>query len=423
MNQRIFPALRSARPAGRSGHPIMSPFKFPLAFASFEHSNFRLFWIVQLVSLIGIWMQITAQGWLVYDLTASKFLLGVFNSVGGLPLLLLSPFGGLIADRFNRKKLLVFTQIALSAGSFLIGGLISSKMITFQILVIIAFLGGIVNAIDSPTRMAFIVELIDIKSLGNAIALNSIGFNTARVIGPAMAGYIVGMIGLDICFYLNALAFIPAIVGTSILKGDFSARGALENSVKEAILEGGRYVRANKNVFYSLLLVATSSTFVMPFAILMPVYAKDILKVGAQGLGTLMAFTGFGSLIGAYLLAQFSHRIDFVRLIYYSTILLAVSLFLFAFSTHFTRSCFLLALLGMGIVIQVASINTFIQRTVPDALRGRIMSFYTLCFMGFMPIGAFQAGFVSHFIGAPLSLASGAVVLLVPIIVLFFRKR
>jgi MFS family permease len=401
----------------------MSNIKFPLAFASFEHSNFRLFWTVQLISLVGIWMQITAQGWLVYDLTASKFLLGVFNSVGGLPLLLLSPFGGLIADHFNRKKLLVFTQIALSAGSFLIGVLISSKVINFQSLVVIAFLGGIVNAIDSPTRMAFIVELIDLRSLGNAIALNSIGFNIARVIGPALAGYIVGMIGLDICFYLNALAFIPAIVGTYILKGDFSAKGAMGNSVKEAIFDGGRYIRANKKVFYSLMLVATSSTFVMPFAILMPVYAKDLLKVGAQGLGTLMACTGFGSLIGAYVLAQFSHRIDFVKFIYYSTIMLAVSLLLFAFSTHFAWSCFFLAFLGMGIVIQVASINTFIQGVVPNELRGRVMSFYTLCFMGFMPIGAFQAGVVSHFIGAPLSLALGAVMLLVPIFVMLFRKK
>ncbi len=401
----------------------MSSFKFPLAFASFEHSNFRLFWVVQLISLIGIWMQITAQGWLVYDLTASKFLLGVFNSVGGLPLLLLSPFGGLIADHFNRKKLLVFTQIALSAGSFLIGILISTKVINFQSLIVIAFLGGIVNAIDSPTRMAFIVELIDLRSLGNAIALNSIGFNIARVIGPALAGYIVGMIGLDICFYLNALAFIPAIVGTSILKGDFSAKGVMGNSVKEAIFDGGRYIRANKKVLYSLMLVATSSTFVMPFAILMPVYAKDLLKVGAQGLGTLMACTGFGSLIGAYVLAQFSHRIDFVKFIYYSTILLAVSLLLFAFSTHFAWSCFFLSLLGMGIVIQVASINTFIQGVVPNELRGRVMSFYTLCFMGFMPIGAFQAGVVSHFIGAPLSLALGAVILLIPIFVMLFRKK
>ncbi|MBI4766195.1 MAG: MFS transporter [Deltaproteobacteria bacterium] len=305
----------------------------------------------------------------------------------------------------------------------MIGVLISLKVINFWNLIVIALLGGIVNAIDSPARMAFIVELIEIRSLGNAIALNSIGFNIARVIGPALAGYIVGMIGLDVCFYLNAMAFIPAILGTHILKGDFSAKGAMGNSVKEALFDGGRYIGANKKVFYSLMLVATSSTFVMPFAILMPVYAKDLLKVGAQGLGTLMAFSGFGSLIGAYVLAQFSHRIDFVKFIYYSTILLAVSLFLFAFSTHFAWSCFFLALLGMGIVVQVASINTFIQRVVPNELRGRIMSFYTLCFMGFMPIGAFQAGVVSHFLGAPLSLASGAVILLVPIFVMLFRKK
>ena len=288
---------------------------------------------------------------------------------------------------------------------------------------VIAFFGGIVNAIDSPTRMAFIVELIDLRSLGNAIALNSLGFNIARVIGPALAGYLVGAIGIDVCFYLNAVAFIPAILGTYLLKGDFSAKVTMGNSVKEALLDGARYVRANKKVFYSLLLVATSSTFVMPFAVLMPVYAKDILKAGPQGLGTLMAFSGFGALIGAFVLAQFSQRIDFVKFIYYSTILLAISLLLFAFSTNFAWSCFFLALLGMGIVMQVASINTFIQGVVPNELRGRIMSFYTLCFMGFMPIGAFQAGVVAHFIGAPLSLAVGAVILLVPIFVMLFRKK
>jgi MFS family permease len=265
--------------------------KFPVALASLKHTNFRLFWTVQLISLIGIWMQITAQGWLVYELTSSKFLLGVISAVGGLPILFLSPFGGIIADHFNRKKLLISTQIAFAAGGFLIGILISMKLISFRSLVVIAFFGGIVNAIDSPTRMAFIVELIDIRSLGNAIALNSLGFNIARVIGPAVAGYLVGAIGIEVCFYLNSVAFIPAILGTYLLKGDFSAKVTMGSSVKEALFDGGRYVRANKKVFYSLLLVATSSTFVMPFAVLMPVYARDILKVGPQGLGTLMAFS------------------------------------------------------------------------------------------------------------------------------------
>jgi MFS family permease len=403
--------------------PMLQKIKFPVALASLEHTNFRLFWTVQLISLIGIWMQITAQGWLVYELTSSKFLLGVINAVGGLPLLFLSPFGGIIADHFNRKKLLVFTQIAFSTGAFLVGLLISTDIINFRILAAIAFFGGIINAIDSPARMAFIVELIDIKSLGNAIALNSLGFNVARVIGPALAGYLVGAIGIDICFYLNAAAFIPAIIGTYLLKGDFSAKAPMKSSIKEALWDGGRYIRANDKVYYSLFIVAVSSTFVMPFAILMPVYAKDILKAGAQGLGTLMAFSGFGAFIGAFLLAQFGHRIDFVKFIYYSAVLVSGSLLAFAFSTHFAWSCFFLSLLGLGIVVLVASINTYIQGVVPNELRGRVMSFYTLCFMGFMPIGGFQAGVVSHFIGAPLSLAIGAVILLIPIFGLLFRKN
>jgi MFS family permease len=169
--------------------------------------------------------------------------------------------------------------------------------------------------------------------------------------------------------------------------------------------------------------VTISSTFVMPFAILMPVFAKDILKVGARGLGTLMAFSGFGAFIGAYLLAQFSQRIDFMKFIYYSTLVVAGALLFFAFSTRFAWSCLALALLGLGIVIQIASINTYIQGVVPNELRGRIMSFYTLCFMGFMPVGAFLAGVVSHFFGAPLSLALGAIVLIGPVLVMLFRRN
>jgi len=196
---------------------MMSKFKFPVAFASLEHINFRLFWSVQLISLIGIWMQITASGWLVYDLTNSKFYLGVINAFGGLPILFLSPFGGIIADHFNRKKLLVFTQIAFSSGAFLIGILISMKLISFWALVAVAVAGGIVNAIDSPSRMAFIVELIEKRSLGNAIALNSLGFNIARVIGPALAGYLVGAIGIEVCFYVIEISFILANLTSSIL--------------------------------------------------------------------------------------------------------------------------------------------------------------------------------------------------------------
>jgi MFS family permease len=397
--------------------------RLPAAFISLGHGNFRLFWILQLISLIGIWMQITAHGWLVYDLTGSKFLLGVINALGGLPILVLSPFAGVIVDHFNRKKLLVFTQIVFASGAFLVGLLISTGQVRFWNLCAIAFVGGLINALDSPARMAFFVELIDIRSLGNAIALNSLAFNFARILGPALAGFLVGAVGIEFCFYLNGGAFIPAIVGMWFLKGDFSAQTDMAGSVRQALLDGARYIKNNKNVFYSLLMVMITSTFVMPFAILMPVFAKDILKVGPQGLGTLMAFSGFGAFIGAYILAQFSQRIDFMRLIYYSTLLVVGSLLFFAFSTRFSWSCLALALLGLGVVTQVASINTYIQGVVPNELRGRVMSFYTLGFMGFMPVGAFQAGVVAHFFGAPLSLAIGAMILFIPILVLFFRKR
>jgi MFS family permease len=402
---------------------MSSPSKLPAALASLAHTAFRRFWILQLVSLIGIWMQITAQGWLVYDLTSSKFLLGVINAVGGLPILFLSPFGGVIADRFNRKHLLVLTQIIFSLGAFLIGVLISTGQVRFWNLTVIAFIGGVVNALDSPARMAFFVELIDIRSLSNAIALNSLAFNFARILGPALAGYLVGAVGIEICFYLNATAFLPAIIGMRYIRGSFAPKASQAVSVGRSLKDGARYIGEHKDVLYSLLLVTLSSIFVMPFAVLMPVFARDILKVGPQGLGTLMAFTGFGAFIGSFLLAQFSSRLDFQKSIYYSTLLVVGSLSFFAFSTVFAWSCLALALLGLGVVVQVASINTYIQNAVSNELRGRVMSFYTLCFMGFMPVGALQAGVVSQALGAPFSLALGAVVLLLPVGVMLLKKK
>ncbi len=410
-------------PAGPLLLPPMKIAHWPSALASLAYKEFRLFWTLQLISLIGIWMQITAQGWLVYEITASKFLLGVINGVAGLPLLLLSPFGGVIADRFDRKKLLILTQIVFAVGALLIGFLISTGRVAFWNLTVIAFIGGVVNALDSPARMAFFVELIDIRSLGNAIALNSLAFNFARIVGPASAGYLVGGLGIDFCFYLNALAFIPAIVGMAWLKAGNSTEPSKRESVAKALQEGAWYIFNQRDIFTSLILVTLISALVMPFAVLMPVFAKDILRVGAKGLGTLMAFSGLGAFAGALVLAQFGHRLEYRWLMHRLTLLVIGFQLLFAFSTWFLISCLALAGLGFGVVVLVASINTFIQQSVPNQLRGRVMSFYTLCFMGFMPVGAVQAGVISQGWGAPVSLAAGALALAVYLTGLALKKR
>ena len=383
-------------------------------FESLKFTNYRNFWIGQLISLIGSWMQMIAMGWLVYDLTSSKLLLGLINGIAGIPVLLLMPIGGIFADRMSKRKLMLVTQFSFAILAFMIGVLISTGRINFWNLAFIAFLMGIVNAADTPANQSFVVELVDRKVLSNAIALNSFAFNAARVVGPAVAGYIIGIAGIEACFYMNSLSFFVLIFALFYMKGDFSPKADSSSSVKHALLEGLRYIMKNKKILSLISLIAFTSLFIMPYAALMPVFAKDILMVGAQGMGILMSFAGAGALIGAFMLAQFGGRINLRQIILTSTVTLSATVILFAHSTSFPFSCLMLMVLGWAIVSQAASINTFIQHEVPNELRGRVMSFYSLFFMGFMPMGAFQAGIVAHFLGAPAALTIGGIICLVP---------
>lgn len=396
--------------------------RLPKAFAALSQPNYRNFWFNESVSLIGLWMQMTAQGWLVYNMTGSKFLLGLINTISGLPIVVFTPIGGIIADHFSKKNLLIITQIVFTVLSFLIGLLVFTDGINFVNLSVIVLLIGIANAVDSPTRQSFVVELVGPRYLGNAIALNSLAFNTARMIGPAVAGYIIGFAGIEACYFINAATFLGVILALLMLKGDFSPQEKLTVPVAKAFSEGAAYVFKNKRVLFSLLLVAFTSVFVMPYAVMMPVYARDIFDAGAQGLGTLMAFSGLGALTGAFMLAQFSGRIDLKRLIIASTFLIAGSLFVFAVSKVFYVSLAALSVLGWSIVSQAASVNTHIQSEVPNSLRGRIMSFYVISFMGLMPAGSILAGIGAEHFGAPATLSMGSAISLVPVLALMAFK-
>jgi len=393
------------------------------AFRALRFRNYRVFWIGQFVSLIGLWMMTIAQGWLAYDITNSKFLLGLVNFIAGIPVLLLSPVGGYMADHMDRRKLLLATQVIFAVVSFLIGLLISTGQINYLNLCILALIIGLANAIDSPVRQAFVVNLVERDHFSNAIALNSLSFNSARVIGPAVAGYLIGAFGVELCFYLNAASFIAVIAGLLMIKGIFRSKLAHKASFGEAFLNSVRYVMADRKVFFSLVLMAFTSLFIMPYAVLMPVFAKDILNVGAQGLGVLMSFSGFGALLGAFYLAQAGTKKNFTWTIIISTMMMSLSAALFSLSRNYLLSCAALLILGFNIVTQAISINTFLQYTVTDELRGRLMSFYTMFFLGLMPIGAFQAGLLAHFIGAPLTLFSGAAVIFLSALFLFFRRN
>ncbi len=399
--------------------------KLPSTFEALKYSNFRFFWFGQAFSLVGIWMMMIAQGWLIYEITGSKFLLGLINAISGLPILLLTPFGGYIADHMNKKKLLILTQILAAGLSFLIGVLISLNSITFLNLSIIVFFLGIVNAVDSPARQAFVVDLVDKRSLGNAIAVNSLSFNAARVIGPALAGYLIGAINIQSCYYINSLSFVAVIIGLLLIKGDFSAKAIKTESIAKGMINGIKYINADRQILFSLILVTFTSIFIMPYAVLMPVFAKDILHVGAKGMGFLMSTSGIGALLGALYLAQYGDKMDLRKFILESTFIMSIAIALFSFSTSFYLSSFFLIFSGWGIVSQAAAVNTLIQKKVPNELRGRIISFYVMAFLGFMPVGAFIAGIGSHFIGAQLTLFFGSIISVIPAIlaITVFKER
>ncbi|GEM_PF-51714 len=394
------------------------------AFESFRYKNFKIFWLFQIFSLAGTWMQMVAQGWLVYEITGSKLLLGLLNAIAGLPILFLTPFGGVIADHVNKKKLLWYTQLVFALSSFLVGFLISTGQISFAALALITFLVGVANALDAPARQAFVVELTEKKALPNAIALNSIAFNAARIVGPAAAGFIIGAFGIEDCFYLNAMTFFIMMAGLMLIKGDFSPVSKWTSGMLEPFFEGARYIYRDKKTLLLMILVAFTSVLVMPYAVLMPVFAKDILKVGPQGLGLLMSAGGMGALLSAFMLAQYSSRINFIKYIIFSTIVVSLSLIAFSISVSFILSCAFLAVLGWGIVSQAACVNTVLQKEVPDRMRGRIMGFYTLSFLGLMPIGGFQAGVTAQYLGAPASLIIGGLICLIPAVpmALYLRK-
>ncbi|PIW80584.1 MAG: MFS transporter [Candidatus Omnitrophica bacterium CG_4_8_14_3_um_filter_43_15] len=389
-------------------------------FSSLKYANFRLFWFGQLVSLTGTWVQMVAQGWLVLELTNSAFLLAMINVISAAPIMLFSLVGGVVADRVNKKKILIVTQSLSVVLAFCLGALVSLKLAAFWNIAVIAGLLGLVNAFDVPTRQAFVVETIDKSSLNNAIALNSLLFNSARIIGPVIAGFLAGWLGIASCFYINSISFLAVIVALVFMTGDFSPKDLSKRPMVEGVIEGARYILSHRNMRALVAVTAVSSIFGMANVVLMPIFARDILGVGIKGLGFLMSSVGIGAIFGGLILARFGHEGNRKIFVKSGTIILALSLILFAMSTSYVFSLCLLLAAGWGIITQAVSVNTLLQMETPDNLRGRAMSFYTLVFLGMTPFGSFIAGLLAHWFGAPIALlfSGSACLLLTP---LFFK--
>jgi MFS family permease len=377
------------------------PSRFPDMVRSLRHRNFQLFFSGQLISLIGTWMQTIAQAWLVYRITGSSLLLGVVGFAGQIPIFILSPFGGLAADRWNRHRIVIATQLASMILALVLAALTLLHVVkTWEIIVLAALLGA-VNAFDIPGRQSFLIEMVVREDLMNAIALNSSMFNGARVIGPAIAGILVSRIGEGWCFFANGVSYIAVIAGLLLMKLPPHHPVPAGTSPFEHIAEGFRYIQRTAPILALISLVA------VPYSVLMPIFADRILHRGAHGLGILMGAAGVGALLGALTLASRRGVKGLGRVVGYSAMVFGISLILFSLSKFFWLSVLLLVPVGYGVMLQMSGSNTLIQAMVPDELRGRAMAMYTMMFMGMAPIGSLLSGVFADWIGAPWTVAIG----------------
>lgn len=393
------------------------------AFPALKSRNYFLYFLGQLVSLVGTWLQIVAEGWLVFELTHSAFYVGLDAAAATIPTLFLSLFGGVIVDKFPKKKILIFTQAASMVLAFILGLMTVSNVINVWYVITLAFLLGIVNAIDSPARQSYVVELVDDKKyLASAIALNSGMFNTARVIGPTVAGLLIAAFGSGIAFILNGLSYIAVII--ALMQINTTDRVTHSNLHPiEAIKQGLQYAFSHTTIRLLLVIASVVSIFGWSYGTLMPVIATDIFHLNASGLGYLYAVAGTGALLGAIFISSFSHRFNSLSIIIGGNILFSFCLFLFTFTANIYLGSFLLFLIGFGLVAQFSTNNTVLQHVVDDSMRGRVMAIYTISFIGLAPIGNFEIGWVAEKFGTELAIRSSALIVLVFGIYLFSVRR
>src|SRR5580692_11197202 len=373
----------------------------PATLRALRHRNFQLFFSGQLISLIGTWMQSMAQAWLVYRLTGSSLLLGSVGFASQFPVFLVAPLGGIVADRHNRQRVVIGTQIASMILALILALLTLTGRVQVWHIFVLAALLGVVNAFDIPGRQAFLVDMVGKEDLMNAIALNSSMFNGARIIGPAIAGILVAKIGEGWCFFANGVSYIAVIIGLLMMNVHSPARASTATSPLEHIMEGFQFVNRTRPIRALMMLLGLVSMTGMPYVVLMPIFADKILHgggqqlasmigshdLGAVRLGILMGAAGVGALLGALTLAARSGVKGLSRWVATCCAGFGVSLMLFSFSKSFWLSVILLLPVGYFVMLQMASSNTLIQVMVPDELRGRVMSVYSMMFMGLAPLG------------------------------------
>lgn len=379
--------------------------------ASLYHRDYRYFWFGALFSSVGTWLQIVALGWLVLELTDSPFYLGLTSFATLAPVFFFSIIAGLAADRYNRRKLIIITQTIMMVFAFILALLVTLKIITLFLIILIVFISGIALAFNFPAWQAIVPDLVPKKDLLNAIALNSAQFNAARFVGPALAGLILAVWGVASCFYFNSLSFLTVILALAFIYPKPGPQVGKEDNetIWHYSLSGIRYAKNNLLVTVLLVSVGLISILATPYTTLMPIYAKSILEVGPRGYGLLLASSGLGAVMGGFLVGPFSRYVSKQAIIKSGIIFLSVFLLVFAFSKSFVVSLIALAIVGGALLAAVSTMNTCLQTIVPNEIRGRIMSLYVLMFLGMMPIGSLIFGSLAQALTSPLALSIGAI--------------
>ncbi|MEN6371124.1 MAG: MFS transporter [Armatimonadota bacterium] len=387
-------------------------------FRALKSRNYRLFFFGQLISLVGTWIQSVALSWLVYSLTGSAVLLGIVGFTSQIATFLLTPFAGVLVDRWNRHRMIIMTQTMFMIQALLLAFLVlAGKIQVWQIIALGTF-AGFVNGFDIPTRQSFVIEMVENREdLPNAIALNSSMFNAARLVGPALAGALIAAVGEGMCFLINGISYIAVIIALFFMRVAVDTREREHPHPVTQLREGFAYTFGFPPIRSIIYLLALISLVSMPYAVLMPVFATKILHGGPATLGILTSATGVGALVGAIFLASRKSVLGLGKWIPFSAFMLGAALIAFSFSGTLWLSISILIIIGFVALTQMASSNTILQTIVEDAKRGRVMSFYTMAFMGMAPFGSLMAGTLAESIGAPRTVAIGGFIAIVGAIV------
>ena len=389
-----------------------------------KHRNFRIFWTGQTVSQVGAWMQSMAQGWLALELSNSALVVGLVSFAGSLPIVLFSLQAGVLSDRYHKLRIVKIAQSLLLVEATLLWWFTWSGNITIGWLLLLATATGILGAVEIPARQSLLSDLVGRDDLREAIALNSSGFNLARIVGPWVGAVVIGSFGLAWCFALNALSFVAVLIGLFLIRLPAWVPVAATGSTREGIAELGRYIRTTREVALVMRLVAVYSILGIPYLTLMPVVARDVLRTGAEGYGVLLGCVGIGGLAGALFLASVGTRLPRGRLLAASSHGYAILLILFSFVRVPALAYPVLLATGFAMILNNALANGILQSIVPDSMRGRLMAAYSIAVVGLSQVvGALLAGSIASVFSAPLAIGGAATVMLAYTLYLFTRYR